>query len=240
MVIRNNQHGITMGKLCIMNLIVSAMRCLAWWMRGHSWMLFNSALVRLLTLSPITSSLTRWQSTCQIIEQEKCFEKQLNDWAQGAERRESSRGILSLNVNTWWTLGMKRREPDSSLEYPVTVEEATSTNWNTWHFIWTEEIIFFFLWKWSNTGVVFPERLWSIHPWRYSKLNCKWSWSSCSSLSCFSSGVGCFQEIGKSQWYFLYSKILAVYKCSKSHGTGSISRPTRFILTTTGTNVTGL
>lgn len=29
MVIRNNQHGIAVEKLCIMNLIVSTMRCLA-------------------------------------------------------------------------------------------------------------------------------------------------------------------------------------------------------------------
>lgn len=28
-VIRNNQHGMTMGKLCIMKLIVSTVRCLA-------------------------------------------------------------------------------------------------------------------------------------------------------------------------------------------------------------------
>lgn len=27
----------------------------------------------------------------------------------------------------------------------------------------------FLLWRWSNTGIVFPEKLWSVHPWRYSK-----------------------------------------------------------------------
>lgn len=36
MVIRNNQHGITMGQLCIMNLIASTMRYLAGWMKEDS------------------------------------------------------------------------------------------------------------------------------------------------------------------------------------------------------------
>lgn len=92
MVIRNNQHGITMGKLCIMNLIVSAMRCLAWWMRGHSWKLFNSALVRLLTLSPITSSLTRWQSTCQIIEQESALRSSWMTGPRGLKEEKAEEG----------------------------------------------------------------------------------------------------------------------------------------------------
>lgn len=59
MVIRNSQHGITKGKLCLTNLIVSIVRWLAWWMRGESWILFTSTLVKLLTLSPVTFSLTQ-------------------------------------------------------------------------------------------------------------------------------------------------------------------------------------
>lgn len=41
--------------------------------------------------------------------------------------------------------------------------------------------LFFVLWGWLNTGTGLPERLWSLHPWRYSKPNWTRSWATCSS-----------------------------------------------------------
>lgn len=44
-------------------------------------------------------------------------------------------------------------------------------------------------WEWLDTGTGCPVRLWSLHPWRYSRCNCAQSWTTCSSSSCFDQRV---------------------------------------------------
>lgn len=52
-----------------------------------------------------------------------------------------------------------------------------------WTEIKTEEVpcehqeILFFLWAWSSTDAGCLEKLWHLHPWRYSKGVWTWSWS---------------------------------------------------------------
>ena len=41
-----------------------------------------------------------------------------------------------------------------------------------------------------STGTDCPERLWGLHPWRYSKPDWTWSWASCSSWPCLNRRVG--------------------------------------------------
>ena len=74
--------------------------------------------------------------------------------------------------NTSW-MGVKNEEPDSSQWYPVTVQEIIGTNWNTRNSFKHEKKVF--SGKRSNTG--YPERLWSLHPWRHSKANWTQSWA---------------------------------------------------------------
>jgi len=61
---------------------------------------------------------------------------------------------------------VKEMEPGSFQCCPVTGPEATGTNWNTGRSLWVLGNIFS-LRGWHSTGTGCPERLWSIHPWRY-------------------------------------------------------------------------
>lgn len=44
------------------------------------------------------------------------------------------------------------------------------------------------LWEWSDTGKGCPQRLWSLHPWAYSKPSWTQSWTTCCSWSCSEQG----------------------------------------------------
>ena len=52
--------------------------------------------------------------------------------------------------------------------YQMTGPEAVGTNWRTGGNT-------FLLWGWPNTSTCCPERLWSLRPWRSSKVI--WTWS---------------------------------------------------------------
>lgn len=45
---------------------------------------------------------------------------------------------------------------------------------------------FFIVWRWSNTGLCCTKRLWSLHPWGYSKLDWTTSWTTSSRWPCLS------------------------------------------------------
>ena len=70
---------------------------------------------------------------------------------------------------------MGENKGDRGALFSVTGPEAMGTNWNTGNSIWTHENLFL-LWEWWNTGIVSPERLWSLHPWRQPKTNGTWPW----------------------------------------------------------------
>lgn len=52
---------------------------------------------------------------------------------------------------------------DSSQRSSATGQEATATLWSKGNE--------FLLWMWSGTGASFPERMWSLHLWRYLKVD---------------------------------------------------------------------
>jgi len=64
----------------------------------------------------------------------------------------------SIGMHAWWEMGMKKKEPDSSQQCPVT---AMRTSCCTGKGTWTEEK-HFLLWGWSNTCAGCPGRLWSL------------------------------------------------------------------------------
>ena len=82
-----------------------------------------------------------------------------------------------------------RTEPGSFQWCPVTWPEAMGTNWNTGGSLWTSGNTFS-LWGWWSTGTGCPGRLWSLHPWRYSKAIWTWSWAMRSGHPCLSRGFG--------------------------------------------------
>ena len=67
--------------------------------------------------------------------------------------------------------------------------EAVSTNWNTEGSIGTSGITFL-LWGWPNTGTGYPQRLWSLHPWRYLQAVWTRSWAAGCRWPCLSRGGG--------------------------------------------------
>jgi len=67
-------------------------------------------------------------------------------------------------------------EPGSFQWCPVIRQEAMGTNWNTGGFRWTSGNTFS-LWGWPITDTGYPERLWNLHLWRYSKAISTWPWA---------------------------------------------------------------
>ena len=106
-------------------------------------------------------------------------------WLFSPEKRRL-RGILSVPINTWRD-GAKRME-SCFLWCPVTGPQAMCTTWKTGGSLWTSRNMFL-LWGWHNTGTVFPEKLWSLHPWRYSKAAWRRSWATDSMWPCWSRGL---------------------------------------------------
>ena len=60
------------------------------------------------------------------------------------------------------------------------------SNWNKENSIWKN----FFLWGWSNTNTGCPEKMWSLHPWSYSKPDWTQPPATCCSWLCFKQVVG--------------------------------------------------
>lgn len=83
-------------------------------------------------------------------------------------------------------LGNKNRSVQSQTRF-VPVDEGSYMMWEP--DVMIQEVIFSpeFLRGWSNIGT---ERLQSLHPWWYSKPDCRWPWATCSHWLCFESGVG--------------------------------------------------
>lgn len=72
---------------------------------------------------------------------------------------------------------LKKTESDSSQDWK---DRREQTNWilkiphkGLFCFV-------FLLWRWSNPGTGYQERLRSLHPWRYSEHNWTWPWATCS------------------------------------------------------------
>ena len=66
-----------------------------------------------------------------------------------------------------------------------------------------------------STSTGFPERLWSLHPWRYSKPVWTWSWTTGSRWPCLIKGVGPDDlqrslPTSVSLWFCAYSLIWAI------------------------------
>ena len=103
------------------------------------------------------------------------------------KKRRLMRGILSMYINTWRE-GAKRMEPGSFQWCPVTGLQAMGTNWNTGGSLQTSGNTFS-LWGGPSTGTGCPGRLWSLHPWRYSKSIWRQSWATGSMCCCLSRGI---------------------------------------------------
>lgn len=86
--------------------------------------------------------------------------------------------IPSICINTWRE-GMKKRDPDSSQQSPLTRQEAMGINQKMWNSSWTQNT--FLLWGWSKSGMSCPERLWSLYP---LKLNRTGPWATFSGWLC--------------------------------------------------------
>lgn len=65
--------------------------------------------------------------------------------------------------------------------------EAMGTYSSTGNSIWNKKTLFLLL-GWPNTGTGSPERLWSLHLWRYPKAMRIWFWVECSSWCCLKKG----------------------------------------------------
>lgn len=83
--------------------------------------------------------------------------------------------VLSAYINIWWE-GMKKSQKDSSRECSVTGQKAMTTNWNTRKSLWNMKKSIL-LWGWSNTGIGYPERMWSLPTWRYSRPRWTQTWA---------------------------------------------------------------
>lgn len=104
-------------------------------------------------------------------------------------KREGLGQILPMRMKTWWK-GMKK-DPDPSqpcswggqkvmgTDFEKETHEISSENKNK---------LFYFLWRWPDTRRGCPEKLWSLHLGRYSKLSRTESWATCSSWPCLSTG----------------------------------------------------
>lgn len=55
----------------------------------------------------------------------------------------------------------------------TTMQENSFKNKKKNVFLWT--LVYFF----SNTGILYPDRLWRLHPWSYSDLNWTQPWATC-------------------------------------------------------------
>jgi len=97
---------------------------------------------------------------------------------------KKAQGISSKHINIWRE-GAETTEPGSFQWCP----QAMGMNWNTARTVWTSGHTFL-LWGWLRTGAGFPERLWSLHPWRYSKAVWTRSGTTGSRWPCLSQGVG--------------------------------------------------
>lgn len=70
----------------------------------------------------------------------------------------------------------ENREPYSCHQCPLMGQDANRLTCPSEH----KKILLSFLWGWSNADTGCPGMLWSLHPWRYSKLNWTQSWATCS------------------------------------------------------------
>lgn len=94
------------------------------------------------------------------------------------ERRRLRR-ILSKYINPWRE-GVRKMESDPFQWCPATEQEPMGTNWTTIIlFKCKKKFVCFLFEEWPSTGTVCPERLWSFHPWRYSKPRWTQPWATC-------------------------------------------------------------
>ena len=81
------------------------------------------------------------------------------------------------------------RRPDSFQSFPVTGQGTTDTNWSigasTWTWGRTSS-----LWGWWSTGTGYPEGLWILLLWRFSRPAWTRSCAACSRWPWFSRAVG--------------------------------------------------
>lgn len=80
--------------------------------------------------------------------------------------------------------------------------EAMDTNSNTRGFLWASGNTLL-PWGWPSTGMDCPKKLWNLHPWRYSDLDCTWLSPACSEWSTFYSAVLALYHPGQSEYTLL-------------------------------------
>ena len=140
---------------------------LHWW--GHTWSTVSSLGL------PSTSEIwSYWR------ESSKGPWRWLRDWSispmrKGREssdcaawKREDLRAASSSMCKNIWREGVKKMEPGYFQWCPVTGAQAVGTHWNAGGSVWTSGNTFL-LCERLTTGMGCPERLRSLHPWRYSK-----------------------------------------------------------------------
>lgn len=97
------------------------------------------------------------------------------------EKRRLKGRILYMYINNWRE-GAERTEPGSAQRCPVTAAEVTETQ----EVLSEHEETLFLLWWWLTICTGCPERLWSLHPRRYSKAIWSHHWPTCFRWLCLS------------------------------------------------------
>jgi len=110
------------------------------------------------------------------------------DLRNSAEPQGLDPSLLCIQINTCCG-GVRKTETDSSQWCPVTGLEAMSRDQNTRTSTKQRKNIFL-LWRWVRIGTGCPQRLWSLHPCRYSKPSWTQSWAAGCRWPCLRMGVG--------------------------------------------------
>ena len=147
-------------------------------------------------------------------------------------------------INIWWEEVKKKKK---NKQCPAKRHEAMGINWNS---IWKKRKqtkrqnkqnthpkitnFCFLLWGCSNTGTSCPERLWSLHLWRHSKLNWTWPWATCSSCPCLSREIqldDLLISLPIPNTYWFWHLFLVITICSIQKKNKKVPKPCTFSCT---------
>ena len=124
-------------------------------------------------------------------------------WDCSMWSRERSGDVLSMCTNTWREV--VKIKPGSFQRCPVTGPEAKKTNRNIAGSLQTSGNIFS-QWRWLSAGTGCPGLLWSLHPWKCSKVMWTRSFAAGSRWSCLSMWFSKMNSRDRFQlWPFCYA-----------------------------------
>lgn len=132
--------------------------------QSHLWSTESSA-----GLPSVRETWTQWHKS-SVEPPRSAMQGQAESWNWSVSRRKGWGKNLICKY-------LKKMESDSSQDWKNRREQIN----------WILEIprkglfcFVFLLWRWTNPGTGYPERLWSPHSWRNSEHNQIWPWAACS------------------------------------------------------------